>query len=203
MRSLQLASALVAAIGVLSAFIWFARYSPWAAERGRRLKAEQEQSWQERKKILQVWADELKDRESKQRQRADEDRKLNGRPQVADKPPYPKAEYTSTLYDFGTMRVNETKTHTFRIKNVGQAKLILSRGLTTIHAPPSTTVRSRRVDPGRTTEIEMNWTPREPAASFAMTTTVYTNDPLHPEIQFKVFGKVSDGKSQSRSDRSQ
>ena len=49
----------------LAAAVWVSRYSPWAVFREQRARADEELAWQERKKTLQVFADDLKERDEK------------------------------------------------------------------------------------------------------------------------------------------
>jgi len=114
---------------VLTAVVWVGRYSPWAVLSEARVKTEEEREWQDRKSILQRYADDLKERQQRQEARRDED----WRPKIADKPPFPKAAVDATVFDFGKMNVDETGKHKFTIRNTGQAPLIIRRG------PPTST----------------------------------------------------------------
>jgi hypothetical protein len=110
-----------------------------------------------------------------------------GRPEIATKPPFPKVEVKEILFDFGTIRVGQPMRHAFRLKNVGQAPLVLR----------SVPVCKRwdeplncEVAPGESTTYEMKWKALEASGNFAMSVTLFTNDPQRPELQLKVYGKV-------------
>jgi hypothetical protein len=109
---------------ILAGAIWVGRYSPWAVLSEARVKVDEEQAWQQRKSVLQRYADDLKERQKRQETRPYED----PRPMIADKPPFPKAAIDATVFDFGTMSVDETGRHKFKIRNIGQAPLIIRRG---------------------------------------------------------------------------
>ena len=109
---------------VLTAVVWVGRYSPWFVLSEAQIKTDEEKVWQVRKRVLQRYADDLKERQ----QRAETRRFEDWRPKIADKPPFPKAAIDATVFDFGTMHVCETGRHKFTIRNIGQAPLIIRRG---------------------------------------------------------------------------
>lgn len=110
-----------------------------------------------------------------------------GRPEIATKPPFPKVEVEEVVFEFSTLRVGQQMSHSFRIKNVGQAPLVLR----------SVPVCKRwdepldcEVAPGESTVYEMKWKGHEVSVNFAQSVTLYTNDPQRPELQLKAFGKI-------------
>ena len=56
---------------------------------------------------------------------------LTDLPAASKSPPWPKAVYRETSYPFGRMAVNATNEHTFKIRNEGEADLILKEGTPT------------------------------------------------------------------------
>jgi hypothetical protein len=119
--------AILAGSLILAVVVWVGRYSPWAVLSEARVKKDEKQAWQQRKSVLQRYADNLNERQQRQETRRDEDL----RPKIADKPPFAKAAVDATVFNFGTMSVCETGRHKFTIRNIGQAPLIIRRG------PPS------------------------------------------------------------------
>jgi Protein of unknown function (DUF1573) len=116
------------------------------------------------------------------------------RPEIASKPPFPKIEVEKRVYDFGTLFVGDRRRHTFHIKNVGTAPLILKNGPAGCKSwvPPF----ECELAIGATVEYEMDWKGCEVTRNFAMYRILFTNDPSQPEIQLKVYGQVKDPKSQ-------
>jgi hypothetical protein len=180
------------AIGVLCAAfliagaIWVGRYSPWAVLSEARVKAAEEKAWEEEKKVLQQYADELKERQK----RAELERHDYGRPKIAEKPPFPKAAVDAVEFDMGTMLVDRTTGHKFKLKNVGQAPLILCRGPAPCKTPPPTFPRRQEIAPGGSIDLEITCTPRESTTCFAKSIALWTNDPARPELDLKIYGTV-------------
>lgn len=103
--------------------------------------------------------------------------------------PHPTVEIDSTDHVFGRMVVGETGTKTFLLKNTGDAPLELATG------PSSCTctiggVASDVIEPGESTEISIEWTPKEAERMFTQRATIWTNDPERPELGMSVTGEV-------------
>jgi hypothetical protein len=126
MEPLGRAAGVLCATFVIAGAIWVGRYSPWAVLSEARVKPEAEKAWEEEKKVLQAYADDLKARQKREEMRRHED----PRPKISNRPPFPKAVIETNVFDFGEAQVGETLRHKFKITNVGQVPLIL-------YAPPS------------------------------------------------------------------
>lgn len=177
---------------VLAAAVWVGRYSPWAAFREQRAKAAEASARQPAKKSIPLTADELKELDRRQRQQQEDEQERLGyrRPKISAKPPFPKLVADAAVFDLGIMPLDQTSGHKFQIRNEGQAPLVL-----VLVPPPCKTTfppisRRQEIAPGRSVEIELTGTPREPTPAFAKTISFWTNDPERPEVNFKVFGRA-------------
>lgn len=102
----------------------------------------------------------------------------------------PRVEVVGTAeYQFGVMQLGETGKHQFALKNVGDVPLTLTKERTTCKCTLSA-LADRQLAPGKTTEVTLEWTPKEFAPQFRQTAYIKTNDPLHPMVQLDVVGRV-------------
>lgn len=104
----------------------------------------------------------------------------NGRPRlVADQ----------TVHHFGAMNPRTNGKHTFLVRNEGNADLLFLHRRSscdcTVGWFPKDPVR-----PGETAEILVQWHTRLDHGRFRQTTTVTTNDPQQPELEFAIEGDV-------------
>jgi hypothetical protein len=175
----------VAAVVALSGSIWLGRYAPWAAKQ----PSARELALVRRMRTYNEMDDLRKGREPKDSVGIASDPMVDPRPPIAGKPPFPKLAIQERVYRFGTMEVNEERTHTFRIENRGEGPLMLGRGPTQCKCTISR-VSAGAVAPGGFAEVELRWKPLESEQSFAKTAMIYTNDPESPEIDFAVVGRV-------------
>ncbi|GAA4429501.1 DUF1573 domain-containing protein [Bremerella cremea] len=100
---------------------------------------------------------------------------------------YPKAVTEETEFDFGVLPRFTQSSHTFLVKNEGDAPLKLEQG------PSSCSctllgLESDEIAPGEQAEIKLEWTLKFKEGGFRQSATVYTNDPQRKEIEFVVFG---------------
>jgi hypothetical protein len=170
-----------AAFAVLSLAIWVGRFTRWS-DTGSREAAAQAAA-KELAERRRLWAEEEL-RESKKPQAVS----VSLMPAIAKQPPFPKALVEGAEADFGTVLVGEKRKHFVRIKNVGDAPLILYR--------PPVGCRGgdrgwrRELQVGEACAYEMSWTAKEPALQFELTHALFTNDPQRPKIEMRVYGKV-------------
>lgn len=197
MRPLAVIISVIVGIGAISGTIWLGRFSSFADKHDR-----VEMRWEEGTGARQMQLREQKARELAEKAAQNpgiqkaidaENDKVKAlekkRPAIADKPPFPKAVMPDKVYNFGSMSVNEEKKHTFVIENHGEGPLLLAKGPTNCKCTISS-ISQDSIKPGGKAEIEMSWTPRETAPTFAKTATIWTNDPDAAAIEFKIFGRV-------------
>jgi Protein of unknown function (DUF1573) len=177
---------------VLSAVIGLGRSSSWFGSSQEQAKAEEERDWEARKTNLQSFADDRKDRERRQADEAEIKREEMRPPQIADKPPFPKAVVDADEVDAGAVSVGKTVTHRFTIKNVGQGPLVIREFQHRSRCGCAVTPKSQEIPPGGSTHVDLSYRAVESTPYFARTHTVWTNDPAHPQFVLKVFGKTAD-----------
>jgi hypothetical protein len=92
-------------------------------------------------------------------------------------------------YDFGVMSSDESRSHTFVIRNEGTAPMTIRLGQTSCKCTVSG-LKKNELPPGDSAEIELKWTPKAVVTEFKQTAPVYTNDPNRSEITLTVQGAV-------------
>lgn len=102
----------------------------------------------------------------------------------------PKAVAEETLFEFGVMEVGETAQHTFLIKNEGEDTLVIAKGASTCKCTVSE-LPNNEIPPGESAEVHLEWSPKEMSDLFSQTARIWTNDPDHRAIDFRVEGEVT------------
>lgn len=104
--------------------------------------------------------------------------------------PFPKAVIVgSNVHEFEAMLVNATGTHTFQVKNEGDAPLKLQQWSTTCKCTLSS-LEGDAIPPGETVDVKLEWTPKSAGAGFSQLAKINTNDPDHTMLSFQVSGPV-------------
>jgi hypothetical protein len=106
----------------------------------------------------------------------------------------PKAEVVgSAEYNFGSMDRDATQQHTFQLKNVGQAPLVVEKGPTTCKCTVGALPKGV-LEPGETVDISVEWTGKTTLAQvdFVQAVQIKTNDPDQPFVEFIIRGYVTD-----------
>jgi hypothetical protein len=175
---------ILAAVVLIAAVVWLGRYAPWVEKPPDPLETRV------------VLSEPVKLRKAKEAQRKAEqkDEKPSnenelaqaGRPPLADKPPFPRAVVGDKSADLGTVGAGEKKSHTFRIDNKGEGRLILTSGWSSDAAQQW----RKELPPGGSADVEVTLEPSGSAPNDSFTRTVWTNDPKLPEINFRVQAKV-------------
>lgn len=107
----------------------------------------------------------------------------------ASRSSHPQAVAEVTRFHFGTLNPNAVATHTFSVRNEGDAPLRLKAGETTCKCTLSE-VAAHEIEPGEVGEVTLEWTTPDHSTYFGHSATVYTNDPHLPELTFHIEGKV-------------
>ncbi|EAQ79084.1 DUF1573 domain-containing protein [Blastopirellula marina] len=105
--------------------------------------------------------------------------------------PQPQVEAERTEYNFGSMERFESSSHTFKIRNIGDAPLRLEVGDSSCSCTLAGLEESD-VPPGEKTHIKLEWTLKFKEGPFRQSATILTNDPSRPEIQFAVEGIIEE-----------
>lgn len=111
---------------------------------------------------------------------------------VSSSGPWPIAETKLKKFNFGRMPVGDAiGTHTFTLKNVGDADLMLKAGQATCQCT-TFSVESERVPPGGETLVTLQWKVKAANPNFRHGGPVYTNDPKNRELMFEVEGIIDE-----------
>ena len=101
----------------------------------------------------------------------------------------PKAQVPETTFDFGEIFEDVKLTHTFDIKNIGDALLEIKD----IDSDCACTAADsdRRIPPGGVGRVTLTIAPYSVLRQFTKKTTVFFNDPDHPQVvlSMKGYGK--------------
>jgi hypothetical protein len=92
-------------------------------------------------------------------------------------------------FDFGTMPAGTQRSHTFRIRNDGNAPLVLE----VLRSSCKCTIGKldkNTLQPGEETAIELTWKVEGMLSEFSQTATIGTNDRRQQELQFAIHGKI-------------
>ncbi|MEX2140719.1 MAG: DUF1573 domain-containing protein [Pirellulales bacterium] len=104
--------------------------------------------------------------------------------------PLPKAVVVgSDTFNFGFMEQDTKKSHTFQIRNQGDAPLTLAKGSTTCKCTLSN-LKDDRLEPGESAGVELEWS-GSPDEHFRHSATIRTNDPSRPYLTLTIEGRVS------------
>jgi hypothetical protein len=103
--------------------------------------------------------------------------------------PHPKAVIEQSLFEFGSMPLGSTRSHTFVIKNEGQAPLQLVKGpLQCKCTMPA--LKDKEIPPGGKAEIVLEWKPLAVQQEFQKEAIIWTNDPANSRIALQISGDV-------------
>ena len=104
--------------------------------------------------------------------------------------PHPKAVIPETDYNFGIMRLEETLSHEFVIKNEGAVPLVLGKAVTTCKCTVANEAKQGGIPPGGQDTVTLEWTPKAVQQGFNQKAVIRTNDPALPEFVLKIEGHV-------------
>jgi len=113
----------------------------------------------------------------------------DGRPKISETGPHPKAVCDEFKHDFGIMKHLDSGSHTFVVKNEGEAPLELKTGETTCQCTLGE-LGDTIIPPGESTEVELKWTIKNPSSRFEHSAEVFTNDPENEMILLMISGFV-------------
>lgn len=96
-------------------------------------------------------------------------------------------KFENTDYDFGKVKAGQTKSHTFKFKNIGNANLVIIRS-NVYCSCMKVTIPSEPIKPDQTGEILLEFT-GEQLGSFMKNAQIYTNCE-NPMIRLNIEGEV-------------
>lgn len=108
--------------------------------------------------------------------------------------PYPKIVVEDgESYYFDTLAFGKVGTHTFTIRNEGEAPLKLGEPSTTCKCTiPEMGGGADGLPPGETTTVTLEYTPRKVQAEFVQKASIPTNDPEKPLLDLYIRGRVDE-----------
>ncbi len=98
----------------------------------------------------------------------------------------PRAEVPATLHDFGEVFEDKELTHTFVIKNTGDATLEIKD--IDADCACTTTESDRRIPPGGQGRLKLTIAPYSVMRQFKKETKVFLNDPARSPVVFRLTG---------------
>jgi hypothetical protein len=108
-------------------------------------------------------------------------------PAATNAPLVPKIQFATPVHDFGKVQMNHPVKHDFVFTNTGQAVL----EVTAVHPGCGCTTAgdwTRRVEPGKTGIIPIQFNATGPAGPFGKAITVSCNDPGQPTVSLQFTG---------------
>ena len=102
----------------------------------------------------------------------------------------PVAAIDSSVHDFGVMEASGSGSHDFVITNGGGGVLELTPGGTTCKCTLSR-ISKRKIPPGESAKVTVDWHGKNNAGEFRHTATVFTNDAHKPQIVLTVQGRMT------------
>ena len=106
--------------------------------------------------------------------------------------PHPKIQVDEPKHDFGSVVLGRSDSHTFVVKNVGEAPLELGEPIATCKCTAAAAGTGEKIPPGGSTEVTLTYTPEKAANEFSQTAYIHTNDPTVPRLELEVFGGVEE-----------
>lgn len=103
---------------------------------------------------------------------------------------FPKLELVGDdEYDFGVMEPGGEASHSFIVRNVGEAPLEIDVSGSTCKCTVGSLEQSK-LAPGEQTEVKLTWVAKTDSELFGQSATLRTNDPSQGELSLKVRGRV-------------
>ncbi|NNJ25583.1 DUF1573 domain-containing protein [Alienimonas chondri] len=109
----------------------------------------------------------------------------------AESGPHPKIQVEEPKHDFGKLALGNSDSHTFVIKNVGDAPLKLGEPITTCKCTAPKAGKGE-ILPGESTTVTLTYTPEKTANEFVQRAFIHTNDPTDPRLELEVSGSVEE-----------
>ncbi|HXN85263.1 MAG TPA: DUF1573 domain-containing protein [Candidatus Binataceae bacterium] len=103
--------------------------------------------------------------------------------------PQPKVQIDNPLYDFGSATEATMVNHTFKIKNTGNGRLVITHVKTSCGCTAATPAKNT-LGPGEETEIAVGFDTRFQKGHQVRTITAFTNDPNTPQAIMTMQGVV-------------
>jgi hypothetical protein len=104
--------------------------------------------------------------------------------------PTPKIKFNHESWDFGRVNQGDILTHVFSFRNEGDATLRINRVRTSCGCTAAL-VSEKRIEPGKTGELKVNFNTRGYEGEVSKYIYVETNDPQDPRKQLAVSARIN------------
>src|SRR5579875_857351 len=102
----------------------------------------------------------------------------------------PRIEAAQAVYDFGSVPQGPSIAHSFTIKNVGQADLVIGQVQSTCGCTIAALAK-KRLRPGESTQILATFDTRHERGKASRQIDVYSNDPRTPDLILTMQGAIT------------
>jgi len=113
--------------------------------------------------------------------------------------PQPKVQVENPLFDFGTATEATMVNHTFKLKNIGKGRLVITNVKTSCGCTAAKPEKNS-LGPGEETEISVGFDTHFQKGHQVRTITAFTNDPNTPQALMTIQGVVKQQVSATPSD---
>lgn len=110
-------------------------------------------------------------------------------PEISPTGPYPKAVCDNTDHYFGVLELGEKGSHTFEIRNEGEAPLVIKQGETSCKCTVGN-VSEGAVAPGEVATVTLEWEPELESEVFEQQANIWTNDPENRTFELRISGEI-------------
>jgi hypothetical protein len=101
----------------------------------------------------------------------------------------PKASFSETTYNFGTVSSGTNVKHSFVVKNTGKSELVIRKTTASCGCTATHPVKSN-LQPEESTTIDINFNTSGRSGRQVKTVTVITNDPANPSVTLIIEGTL-------------
>ena len=103
----------------------------------------------------------------------------------------PRLEIADTTYNFGKMQRGTERSHTFVLKNTGEAPLRIETGTPSCKCTVSD-LETSTIAPGESVDLKMTWKAQTDVGPFRQWVPVTTTDPANSSLELAVEGEITE-----------
>lgn len=116
--------------------------------------------------------------------------KRGERPEPSASGPHPKLVCPNELHKFGLMELGTERSNVYKIRNEGEADLIMKTGTPTCKCTHFQLSKSK-LKPGEECEVFLTWKPKAESHEFRQRAPIHTNDPANEIFWLALEGVVA------------
>jgi hypothetical protein len=113
-----------------------------------------------------------------------------GAPAAVSARPQPRIAVAQPVYDFGSVPQGPSISHSFTIKNVGQAELLIGQVQSTCGCTIAA-LAQKSLRPGQSTQVLATFDTRHERGKASRQIDVYSNDPRTPDLALTMEGVIT------------